>query len=135
MPIGGASYSYGTNEPMKGLMSALASARKKTVFHGFWHGPPIGPILHACLTSFIGMGHSYELFTYEWVAVPDGVRLRNAGEIIPKDDLFYWENPVTGKSDISPFSDLFRFKLLYERGGWWSDLDAICLTSEIPVVE
>ena len=106
----------------------------QTLFQGFWHGPALGPLREACLASFIAKGHRFDLYTYERVTVPAGVNLRNAGEILPISEIFYFDNPLSGKRDIGPFVDLFRYKLLSERGGWWSDVDAICLSSEIPVV-
>ena len=107
----------------------------KTIIQGFWHGPDIGQLRQACLTSFVECGHIFELYTYEHVDVPHGVVLRDANEIIPYKEIFYYFNPVTGKPDLGPFSDLFRFKLLYERGGWWSDVDTICLSDKIPAIE
>jgi hypothetical protein len=109
--------------------------KSPTVFQGFWHGPALGWLLEACLRSFIRQGHVFELYTYEDVIVPEGVILRNAAEIIPLAEVFYYDNPQTGRKDISPFSDLFRFKFLSERGGWWSDVDTVCLSADIPVVQ
>jgi hypothetical protein len=34
--------------------------------------------------------------------------------------------------DIGPFSDVFRFKLLLEQGGWWVDTDVICNSDQFP---
>ncbi|MEW9838530.1 glycosyltransferase family 2 protein [Mesorhizobium marinum] len=107
----------------------------KTVFNGFWHGPELGPMRMACLASFVRMGHQFELYTYEPVTVPKGVTIRDANTIIPLSEIFYYENQFTGRRDIGPFSDLFRFKLLMEKGGWWSDVDAFCLSKSIPTVE
>lgn len=107
----------------------------KSVFNGFWHGPELGPMRMACLASFVSMGHRYELYTYEPVKVPDGIVIRDANAVIPLADVFYYENPFTGRKDIGPFSDLFRFKLLKEKGGWWSDVDAFCLAKSIPTVD
>lgn len=101
-------------------------------FQGFWHGPPLGPIQNACLSTFIERGHAFELFTYKGMEVPQGVSISDAAAIIPLDELFHFENSNTGKPDLGPFSDLFRFKLLQERGGWWSDVDTVCLADEIP---
>src|SRR6476660_7068055 len=105
---------------------------KQTVFQGFWHGPPLGPLRQACLNSFVRMGHRFELYTYGPLPVPAGVVLKEAEKIIPLAEVFYYENPRTGSKDLGPFSDLFRFKLLSERGGWWSDVDTICLSPDIP---
>jgi len=109
--------------------------RSPTVFQGFWHGPALGLLREACLCSFVRQGHVFELYTYGNIIVPEGVILRNAAEIIPLGEVFYYNNPQTSQKDISPFSDLFRFKLLSERGGWWSDVDTVCLSANIPVVE
>ena len=109
--------------------------KHRNVFNGFWHGPELGPMRMACLASFVGMGHRYELYTYEPVKVPDGVVIRDANTVIPLADVFYHENQFTGRKDIGPFSDLFRFKLLAEKGGWWSDVDAFCLSRSIPTVD
>lgn len=104
----------------------------QTTFQGFWHGPVLGPICRACLSSFITCGHRFELYTYDPIALPPGVVRLDAGAVIERSELFYYYDPRTGRTDLGPFSDLFRFKLLSERGGWWSDVDAICLSSTIP---
>jgi len=41
--------------------------------------------------------------------------------ILKKKDLFKF------KKSFLPFSDLFRYKMLYEKGGYWVDLDMIAL--------
>lgn len=86
----------------------------------------------ACLGSFVAHGHDFELFTYDSMEVPDGIRLADANAIIPLDEVFYFDNPQSGGRDLGPFSDLFRFKLLLERGGWWVDVDTVCVSGHIP---
>jgi hypothetical protein len=107
----------------------------RTVFQGFWHGPPMGVLHRACLRSFTELGHRFHLYTYEPVDTPDGVELLDANEIIPFKQMFHYRNPITGREDPSPFSDLFRFRLLGTRGGWWTDIDTVCLSSDIPEVD
>lgn len=79
------------------------------------------------MTSFVRAGHRYNLYTYGQLAdVPAGVTLCDAGEILPQDAIF--RNQLgKGKGSFACFSDLFRYKLLYERGGWWVDTDVFCL--------
>jgi hypothetical protein len=110
-------------------------AKKPTIFQGFWHGPPLGLLRRACLCSFVRQGHVFELYTYAPISVPDGVILRSAEDIIPLTQMFYFQNTETGRLDLAPFSDLFRFKLLSERGGWWSDVDTVCFSANIPAVD
>jgi hypothetical protein len=111
------------------------NSRRQTVFQGFWHGPPLGVLYRACLRSFTELGYRFHLYTYEPVDVPPGIDLLDANEIIPFEEIFYYRNPITGSDDLSPFSDLFRFRLLGIRGGWWTDIDSVCLSSDIPEVQ
>jgi len=104
-----------------------------TVFNAFWHGPPLNVFHWACMRSFIRHGHEYRLHVYDPVAVPDGVMLVDASKLLSREKLFFFDNSFTGKpDDVGPFSDLFRYKLLLELGGWYVDVDTICVASEIP---
>jgi hypothetical protein len=89
----------------------------------------------ACLRSFTALGHTFHLYVYEPFDVPPGVTLKDASEIIPSQTLFYFRDPITGNEDVGPFSDLFRFRLLHLRGGWWADVDTVCLSADIPQVD
>jgi hypothetical protein len=120
---------------ISGTLRRLMTAQHRSVIQGFWHGPQLGPLRSACIASFVERGHRFELYTYDKVSVPAGVILMNAAEIIPLHEVFYFANPKTGRNDLGPFSDLFRFKLLFERGGWWSDVDTICLSHNLPPIQ
>src|SRR5437764_1467400 len=129
----------GLTDRIRELERALLDLRRRapgrphqTVFQGFWHGPPLDVVLRACLQSFIEQGHAFHLYVYEPVDVPDGVVLMDANEVIPFEEIFYYRDPTTGRKDLGPFSDLFRFRLLDMRGGWWVDVDTVCLSSHIP---
>ena len=103
----------------------------KTV-QGFWYGNPLAPLHWACLNSFLDKGVGVDLYTYQDLAVPRGVRLRDAGEILPKEEMFFFANPHTGQPDVAPFVDYFRLLVLHQRGGWWCDVDTICLSADLP---
>lgn len=105
------------------------------IFQGFWHGRPLNPILLACLRSFIERGHEFHLYTYDDIRVPAGVKVKSAEAVLPLECMFNFPNPDTEVIDFGPFSDLFRFKLLTLKGGWWSDVDCLCLSSHIPNFE
>jgi hypothetical protein len=66
------------------------------------------------------------------VVVPNGIRVADASAIVPEQDIFYFHNPETQKPDVAPFSDYFRIKLLSELGGWYCDVDTVCLSPELP---
>lgn len=96
---------------------------------GLWVGEKLSPIEILSIKSFIKQGHSFELFVYAPVKnVPNGVVLEDAGQIIPPDRV---EACFSGSKRIpmGVFSDLFRYKLLNDLGGWYSDLDVVCLKS------
>ncbi|MCW2274670.1 hypothetical protein GJ654_11540 [Rhodoblastus acidophilus] len=106
-----------------------------TEFNFFWYGGPLTILNWVGVASFVKLGHTARLWAYEPLEVPPGVLVEDANEIIPKEELFLYMNPVTRRLDVGPFSDLFRFKLLWMRGGWYSDTDVICLRPEFPVCD
>jgi hypothetical protein len=96
----------------------------KPIVQGLWIGDRLSRFEHNSIKSYLNQGYTYHLYTYWPVAnVPRGVRLRDAREIIPESEIFTFGGAIT------PFSDLFRYKLLYDRGGVWTDCDIICTRS------
>lgn len=92
-----------------------------------WIEGPLSRLEELSLVSMIRCGHAVRLFTYDPTLVaPAGVSLVDASEIIPKTQLFR-NNTAIGKGSWGPFSDLFRFTLLHQYGGVWSDLDVVFL--------
>jgi hypothetical protein len=80
------------------------------------------------LRSFTACGHQFILWIYGTIenAVPDGVEVRDAVEILPAEKVFCYRSGRFPGS-YAGFSDIFRYKLLYEYGGWWTDMDVTCL--------
>lgn len=89
-----------------------------------WVGGPLSALERLSLTSFLKCGHEVQLYTYGKPAnAPRGLKIRDAGEILP-------HQPGTTddqRAGAARFSDLFRYKLLHERGGVWADIDMVCL--------
>jgi Alpha 1,4-glycosyltransferase conserved region/Glycosyltransferase sugar-binding region containing DXD motif len=105
-------------------MPSAASARELATVQMFWHGAPLSRIERLCMASFIAQGHPLHLYVYEApAALPNGVRVMQAEEILPRARLF--RHRRTGS--LGPFSDWFRYRLLEERGGIWADADVVCL--------
>jgi hypothetical protein len=101
-------------------------------FQSFWSGGALTPLESSCLKSFVDCGHSFDLYSFERdIAVPAGVRLLDAREFFNPDDLFVYRDGF-GKGSPAAFANVFRYKLLAERGGWWVDTDVVCLAHEIP---
>ena len=92
-----------------------------------WIEGPLSRLEQLSIVSMVACGHRVRLFTYDpKLVAPQGVSLLDANDVIPKDRLFR-SNTAIGKGSWGPFSDLFRFKLLHDFGGVWSDLDIVFL--------
>ncbi|HHP7237682.1 hypothetical protein [Longibacter sp.] len=105
------------------------------VFQTFWYGSELGPRETLCLTSFVERGASIEVYTFDPdLTVPDGVVRRDASELYDEDDVFFYEKGI-GQGNVAAFSNLFRYRLLYERGGWWVDADILYTGEAVPEVD
>jgi len=105
-------------------------------FQSFWFGDDLPPYQRLAMKSFVDFGHDYVLYAYRKFDVPAGVVLRDANEILPQSRIFFYgERAETGQGSVSAFSNLFRYHLLHELGGWWVDTDVICLSAAIPSSE
>ena len=92
-----------------------------------WIGASLPKIINVCIRSMAEI-HEVHLYTYCKVDnIPENtshdIVIKDANEIIKEEDIFYFEG------DIAPFSDLFRFKLLLLKGGYWLDTDIFLLKS------
>lgn len=102
------------------------------VINSMWIGEDLSHLERLCIESFLKQGHRFCLWIYGPLIspLPEGVELMNANEIIPENRVFAYRNRNTfghGKGSYAGFSDIFRYKLLYEKGGWWVDMDISCL--------
>jgi hypothetical protein len=102
------------------------------IFQAFWWGKTLSPYEMLCLRSFVDHGHQVHLYTFEsQLDVPAGVLTCDASALISRDRFFTYETGVT-KGSPAAFANLFRYRLLAEKGGWWIDTDVVCLSSAIP---
>ena len=78
---------------------------------------------HLCLKSFVENGHTVHLYTYDKIGnIPDGVIIKDGNEILDKSEIYTYKN-----GSVSAFSNLFRFTVLYKKGGYWIDTDLLCV--------
>lgn len=96
------------------------------IVRAMWHGSPLSVFENLCLRSFLKCEHEVELYAYREMEVPVGVRLCDANAIFPEAEIFTYQTGPS-KGSFTAFSNLFRYKLLYENGGIWVDLDTLCL--------
>jgi hypothetical protein len=94
------------------------------IIHMFWHGAPLSRLERMCMASFAAQGHRVHLHVYENPgATPSGVTLCDARAVLPEKNIF--RHSKTGS--MAMFADWFRYRVLYEHGGIWSDTDVVCL--------
>jgi hypothetical protein len=92
-----------------------------TIVQSLWFGRPLSVLEKKSINSYLNLGYEFHLYVYDNVkGIPDGVIIKDASEIIPKDERFQENFPL-------PFADFWRFVLLYNVGGIWVDLDMIAL--------
>src|SRR4029078_8374501 len=96
----------------------------KRVIQGLWIGDVLSRMERLSIASFLAQGHQFDLFTYGPVRnVPKGTRVRDPAEIMSRDRVFQYRDHAS----YAGFANFFRYKLLLDRGGWWVDLDSVCL--------
>ena len=83
--------------------------------------------------SFLNNGFNVNLWTYfsKWNKknnnlLNEKIKLKDASEIVNESYLMKFTQD-SQKSNMSSFSNLFRFELLKKGYGWWFDSDCICL--------
>lgn len=94
------------------------------IIQGLWIGPELSVMEQLSIASFLRHGHEYHLYVYDSMKnIPLGTVVKDANELLPSSRIFqYREQP-----SYSGFANFFRYKLLLERGGWWTDTDTVCL--------
>ena len=99
-----------------------------TIVNMFWHGGALPPYAWACMQTFIERGHAIRLFSYQRIDAPHGVSNVDAGSVVGIGELERYQS-------IEAFSDVFRYELLFKQGGWWADVDVVCLTDRLPELQ
>lgn len=90
-----------------------------------WIGDTLNELCELAIKSWLANGYHITLYSDTWseddLLQNKRIEQRDAIDIMDFDEI----------SDILPFSDLWRFKLLYKKGGIWLDADMILL-DQIP---
>lgn len=106
---------------------------QKIIVNGLWLGKNgLKQMEILTIKSFAAQGAEFHLWHYGDVQgkMPEGVILRDGNEILPKEKIFRYPSNMLlgfGGNSFVGFSEIFRYKVLYEIGGWWSDMDVVCL--------
>ncbi|MGH8468828.1 MAG: glycosyltransferase [Gammaproteobacteria bacterium] len=94
------------------------------IIQGLWIGPELSVMEQLSVSSFLLNGHEYHLYVYDKPKnIPVGTVVKDANEILPCSHIFQYKHYPS----YAGFANFFRYKLLFDRGGWWADTDTICL--------
>ena len=102
------------------------------IIQALWIGGELSLMEQLTINSFIKHGHTFHLYCYEEITtkLPKELIVKDANEILDKKHVFSYNNYNQfghGKGSVSGFSDIFRYKLLHDKGNWWVDMDVTCL--------
>jgi hypothetical protein len=91
------------------------------IIQSLWIGPRLSTMEQLCIRSFLANGHEFHLYCYHPITgVPENTIIKDASEIVPESDVEKFPH-------LANFADWFRYNLIFKKGGWWVDLDTICL--------
>jgi hypothetical protein len=94
--------------------------------NAFWDGE-LSLLERLCITSFVRHGVGYNLYVYDEPAnLPSGVTLKKAEAVLPRDKVFRYRAGEFNLGGVAGFTNLFRYTLIQQSGGWWVDTD-VCL--------
>lgn len=93
------------------------------IIQSLWIGASLGIMERLCIRSFMANGHEFHLYTYGPLeGIPEGTVVKDGNEIVP-------EAKIKQFRCIQQFADFFRNMLLLKAGGWYVDMDIVCLKS------
>jgi len=89
-----------------------------------WIGGELSRMERTSIGSFLEKGHEFHLYTYDSIdGIPKEVNVIEARKVLDRSSI----NKCIDNEDYATLSDIFRYKLLFERGGIWVDTDIICV--------
>lgn len=90
--------------------------------HGLWIKGGLSSLELLTVYSYCAQGYQFVLWTYNdpgLYNLPEGASVADAREVLPENRVFcykYSNQFGHGKGSYAGFSDIFRYKLLYEKG-------------------
>lgn len=103
------------------------------VIQSLWVGPRLSVMEQLSVRSFLHRGHPFHLYTLGHVDdVPTGTVVHSIADVLSRSEMTEYGFEYRGREEhdghhASPVFDSFRYKLLHARGGWWTDLDCVCV--------
>ena len=104
---------------------SLIKNPKRDIIKSLWIGKFLNEVTELCIESWLKLDYQVILYI-DILNMPkawDIYRQRGQLLFLKASDILEYKN----KEEILPFSDLFRYKLLFEQGGTWLDTDMFLL--------
>ena len=93
------------------------------IVQSLWIGDSLSKLEQLCIKSFLAHNYDYHLYVYQNIeGIPEGTSIKDGNEILDKSEIYQYKN-----GSYSAFSNMFRFRLLFLKGGFWVDTDLVCL--------
>jgi hypothetical protein len=97
------------------------------IVQALWIGDRLSVMERLSIRSFLHQGHEFHLYLYgPCEGVPEGTTVRDGNEFLDGREIHRYQGGY-GKGSPSLIANLFRYEVLYRRGGWWVDLDVVGL--------
>ena len=104
----------------------LIKIPKREIIQSLWIGKTLNEISSLCIDSWLKLDYEVHLFIDDIFLLPKYLNsYKESGQL-----QFYKAKEILSYNsgeEILPFSDLFRYKLLYVNGGTWLDTDMFLL--------
>jgi hypothetical protein len=93
-----------------------------------WIDGPLSTLERLAIASFLANSHAVHLYTYGEVPnVPPGALMLDANDVLPDGPRRRILQRGPGAGSWAFYANLFRYRLLHDRGGLWCDTDIVCL--------
>jgi hypothetical protein len=98
-----------------------------SIINSLWVAGDLSNLEILAIKSFLVNSHEYHLYSYDPPKnAPRGTKVCDGRKLLPEESIFTY-NQGRGKGSVSAFSNVFRYTLLHEKGGYWVDTDVVCL--------
>ena len=93
------------------------------IIQSLWIGNDLTNLEKLCVQSFLDNGHEFHLYTYADIGgIPNGAVVKDGNDILSADKIFQYKG-----GSYAGFANWFRYALLIKYGGWWVDMDLVCI--------
>src|SRR6516164_2993295 len=119
--------------PIDGLSSRGETVMQLSVVQSLWIGKRLSVMEQLSISSFLRNGHPFHLYSCGYVdGVPAGTVVHSIADLLsPAEmagrDIDNCRREGYDKHRAAAAVQAFRYKLLLTHGGWWSDLDCVCV--------